>query len=572
MSVPAETRTQPAGFQAARRAAALAVALKDGLATTAPIRVLVPLVVVQWLAVAALALSVGHNGWIFYQGGDQLWLYTTGWLLAHGHLAQPLVGYGLPTFLAPLAAIFGPNFAQALPAIVILQFLFLLPIALVTAYGIGARLGGRIFGYWTAAAWIAAPFIGIEYTNVGYHQRYTELTLPQAFGLTGMADFPSMVALMVSAYLLLRVIDGGDWTDAALAGLVGGFAIGIKPSSALYLGGVGLAFLWSRRWRGAALFAAGLAPTVVVLTVWKWRGYGYLPLMHQSLGPTERLAAGASSLPMAFIGHHYVQLDWHHLHMQILSLQEHFFSSRLVEWFSFAGVVALLRVSRPAALLFGGWWFAYVIGKGTFPDASIDDSSLLRLMITAGPAFLMLLAALPLLLPRMPQRLRRSAPTPWAPPRVRIGAIAASVALFALVPLGFATVATPLRASDGLAYVVANNVPVPVDDGIHLTATASGGSVALSWPAAHPSGGRVFYRVFRGQAGAAPDCSTFPGRAVNCVLPMTIVGTTRDGSFVDKPGAGKWAYRIGVAANWLNDTSYGDVYVLSPEADAATTG
>ncbi len=48
-------------------------------------------------------LSVGHNGWIFYQGGDQLWLYTTGWLLAHGHLAQPLVGYGLPTVLAPIA-------------------------------------------------------------------------------------------------------------------------------------------------------------------------------------------------------------------------------------------------------------------------------------------------------------------------------------------------------------------------------------------------------------------------------------------------------------------------------------
>ncbi len=193
-------------------------------------------------------------------------------------------------------------------------------------------------------------------------------------------------------------------------------------------------------------------------------------------------------------------------------------------------------------------------------------------MITAGPAFLMLLAALPLLLPRLPRRLPRSVPAPWASPRVRIGALAAGVTLFAVVPLGFAAVATPLRASDGLAYVVSNDVPVPVDGGIPLAATASGGSVTLRWPAAHPSGGAVFYRIFRGAAGAAPDCSKYPGRAVNCLLPLTIVGTTREPSFVDRPGAGHWAYRVGVAANWLNDTSYGDVYVLSPEARAVATG
>ena len=48
--------------------------------------------------------------------------------------------------------------------------------------------------------WIVVPLIGIKYTDLGYHQRYTELTLPQSFGLTAMADFPSMVAVLVAVY------------------------------------------------------------------------------------------------------------------------------------------------------------------------------------------------------------------------------------------------------------------------------------------------------------------------------------------------------------------------------------
>ena len=51
-----------------------------------PIYVLGPLLGVQWIAVLALALTVRHNGWLYYAGGDQLWHYTGADLLAHGHL------------------------------------------------------------------------------------------------------------------------------------------------------------------------------------------------------------------------------------------------------------------------------------------------------------------------------------------------------------------------------------------------------------------------------------------------------------------------------------------------------
>jgi hypothetical protein len=44
---------------------------------------------------------------------------------------------------------------------------------------------------------------------------------------------------------------------------------------------------------------------------------------------------------------------------------------------------------------------------------------------------------------------------------------------------------------------------------------------------------------------------------------MDPVGVARGTTFVDRPGAGTWIYRIGVSANWLNDVAYGDVTVLS---------
>jgi len=109
-------------------------------------RMLVGLVVVEWLAVLATARVVRHAGWIYYQGGDQLWYYTLGWLLGHGQLTQTPVGYGPSVLYAPIARIAGPDLVSALPAIVLLNVLVLMPAAMLALYGIAARIGGRLFG------------------------------------------------------------------------------------------------------------------------------------------------------------------------------------------------------------------------------------------------------------------------------------------------------------------------------------------------------------------------------------------------------------------------------------------
>src|SRR5207248_2018797 len=83
----------------------------------------------------------------------------------------------------------------------------------------GARIAGRLFGYLAASLWVLVPYLGIVFVEVGYHQKYTELTLPQVLGLTSVPDFPAMVALIVSAYLCLRALDSERWEIGALAGL-----------------------------------------------------------------------------------------------------------------------------------------------------------------------------------------------------------------------------------------------------------------------------------------------------------------------------------------------------------------
>ena len=73
-----------------------AVRAWNGIPLREPWRLLVPLLVIHWLALVAFTTRVNHNGWLFYQGGDQIWYWTTSWLLGHGSIIVPLVSPGWP--------------------------------------------------------------------------------------------------------------------------------------------------------------------------------------------------------------------------------------------------------------------------------------------------------------------------------------------------------------------------------------------------------------------------------------------------------------------------------------------
>ena len=62
---------------------------------------------IQWLAVLGLAFSVHHNGWLFYQGGDQTFYWTDAHLLTKWTLPLAPVGYGWSYMLMPIALVAG---------------------------------------------------------------------------------------------------------------------------------------------------------------------------------------------------------------------------------------------------------------------------------------------------------------------------------------------------------------------------------------------------------------------------------------------------------------------------------
>jgi hypothetical protein len=527
------------------------------------------LIAVEWACVLALARTVRHAGWIYYQGGDQLWYYTLGWLLGHGELGKAGVGDGWSVVLAPIARIAGPNLVSALPAIILLNVLVLLPVAMVALYGIAARIGGRLFGYWAVALWIAAPFIGIAYTNVGYHQTYTELLLPQALGLTALADFPTVVAALVSMYFCARIVleDRPQLIDGAAAGLAAGAAIAIKPSTALFLVGPVLAFAYRRRFASLGIFVAALSPAVAGLAVWKARGLGNLPLFGGAFAPRPIAIGSGGGAPIAAIDlHRYLnELNWSHLGHNLDQLREHFWSGRVLQWLVVAGLIGLARQSRPALLLIGGSFAAFAIVKGSYTYARVDDGSTFRVMMPAFPDFILFLASVPLLFPHAPQRLRAWRPAFAGPrPRVRRALVLGALLLSGIVPLAAFAAASTTGGSVDAAVITAGTMPIPANIDLGLRAKASRGRVELTWRGTYPAGGPVLYYVWRGPASAGNGFSCPPDQGARaCFISLPDVAITRDPNYGNVEPKGRWVFRIAVAANWLDDPKYGDIYLVS---------
>jgi len=534
------------------------VSARASLETASAVRVVGGFIGAQWIATLLLARSVRHAGWIYYQGGDQLWYYTLGWLLGHGQITQTPVGYGWSTLLSPIARIAGPNLASALPAIVLLNVLVLTPIAMAALYGIAARIGGRLFGYWALLLWVLVPFVGILYTDAGYHQRYTELTLPQAFGLTAMSDFPTMVATIVSLYFCARVVFDATprLVDAVAGGVAAGIALGIKPATVLFLGGPALAFVVRRRPREAAAFAAAMVPALVTLALWKERGLGYLPLLG-AVG--VRHIAGTAALSPVFaldLQHYTNQLNWSKLSNNIDLLREHFWSGRFLVWIFFAGLLGLWRRTHVGFALIAGSIIPFALVKGSY--ASVEDASVWRILMPCWPMFILALACLPLLLPHAPGRLRNWEPAfaEWEPRR-RLAVLGAAVAITAVFP--FVAIAAAGTRGLPVARVQKTEMPVPAAVGLGVKASVAGNRVTLHWNARHAAGGPLFYVVMRSPAGST-TCTTQGVRL--CAVQGDKRGATSQTSFTDRAPGGRWTYRVMIAANWLNDPNFGDVYAI----------
>ncbi|HXF97022.1 MAG TPA: hypothetical protein VNJ46_00230 [Gaiellaceae bacterium] len=531
-----------------------------------PRAVLGALAAAQLAGTLALALSVTHNGWVWFQGGDQIVNTTTGWLVTQRLLPPTEVGYLWPLAQAPITWMTGPTFVQALPVLVCLNVLVLGPLALLCLYGVASAIGGRLLGYWAALLWVVAPYASIPLFVDRYRERWSEHFLPQALGLTAMPDFPSLVLVLAAALFCCRSLVPGRLPEAVLAGLLAGAAGGLKPANYLFCFGPVLAYLAARRWREGLLFGASLLPSLLVLALWKERGLGYVPALTLE---QARLAAGAE---LPFNLDQYLELDLDHWRAQMNYLREFFWSARLAQWAPFAGLLAVLRLRRGAlAALLAGWLGAFLLVKGFSPRADIQANTFWRLLLPAWPAYLLLVASIPLLAPTLPRLL---GPRIAAPPggRVRWRWVALAAAVTAALPAAATAVTAKLRPPSPPALVqetaTETTILTPVDEGIRLRAGREGGAVRLSW--SDPDWrAEVFYRVYRTPSPAGDvECHTRANVAWDCYFKSELVATTRERAYIDPappPGA---VYRLGVGTNWANDPDEGDVFALSPPARA----
>ena len=238
--------------------------------------------------------------------------------------------------------------------------------------------------------------------------------LPLVLGLTAEPAFPAAVALVASAALISTSLDRRSLAGAALAGLVAGAAVALEPHSLLFLGAAAGAYVAARRIPEAGVFALALAPAVLAVVLWQARALdGPDPL---SFGP----------------------VDWGQFTDNMAGLREFFWSQRLLQWLPLAGTIAVARRSVPLALLLGGWMLSFGVVLGSQPDAGLEGGGIFRVLLPALPAYVLLVAAIPLLVPTLAVRLgtRLDPLSPGCRPGRSALAIAAVV--LALVPLATA--------------------------------------------------------------------------------------------------------------------------------------
>ncbi len=524
---------------------------------------LVPLLVVSWIAAVVFASKVHHNGWLFYQGGDQIWYWTTSWLGGHGLFPKTLISPAWSFLLVPFALVAGPGFVSGLPAPILIQTLVLAPIALFCVYDIASRIAGRAIGYLAALLWVVGPYAAIPLFVHRYHDKYVDQFLPHPLGLTAMGDFPSTVCLLAAGACMVRTYQSRLVEWAVVGGVVAGLAVLTKASNLIFLAAPLVLFLAGRRWRELGAYAVAVLPALGALALWKYRGYGYLPAFNNAYEP-HRLALGSGAASIMTPYHKYLELDWSHLQNNLDGLAEVFFSLRVLQFLPFAGAIAVLRRSPALAVSLSVWFWLYFLIKGSDAVSSVDSASFFRLLLPAVPPLVVMVASLPVLVPGVGDVLARRYPA--APIRVPSRRTIVAVALvFSLVPL---VAAAALQPVDGPKKVlIMNQIAVPVDGGIGLEARVEGGAVHLRWRAQHPGSTRVFYRVLRLRGTKDAICPG-QGGADKCVYAGFRWLRTRQTAAVDHPGRGTWSYRIAVGANWVDDPLLGDVFLVSRRAVA----
>ena len=336
-------------------------------------------VCVQWLVTAGVALTAHRDGSIYGTEASARATVHAANRVAEGTLPHT-GGPAYPVLLAPLAAL--TNSTNAFAAVVTtISVAVLAPVASYCLVDLARSVAGRPYAVLAAAVWLLGPVAAVPLFVTKYHDTYVDDVLPALYGLTIQPAYLAMVLSLAAAAFALRATAGVP-RAAFAAGLLAAFATAVLPVAGAVAVGSGLALASAGRWRGlleaAAGMAAGLAPTLL----WRQRALGGVDLT---------------------LGHP----AWGTFDAAMANVREFFWSNRLLQWFPIAGTVGVLRLGRPAAALLCGWVGVFVVVVVAAPS-SFTNGALFIDLIPSWPAYALLVAAVPALVPGLTHRFRGS--------------------------------------------------------------------------------------------------------------------------------------------------------------------
>ena len=363
-------------------------------------------VVLQWIVTAGVALVATSAGSVFGDRTAAEAAVAASSSLVHGTVpATPGPGYVL--LLAPIVAL-TDDVGSVASIVTTVNVVVLAPLCAYFLFEIASRGAGRLFAGATMVVWSVAPVAAARLVSPSYHPTYVNDVLPALYGLTMRPEFVAMTLSVGSAAFAMRAVYGSR-RSALVAGLLAGAAISVTPTAAGVAIGVLFAIAASRRWRSLLDAAIGLTAALVPTLVWRQRALG---------GPTVTLG----------------RPSWSTFQSSMAQFRENFWSNRLLQWLPIAGTIGVARLMPTLAVLASGWLAAAsVLVIAT--TAEFGRGRLLISMIPAWPAYALLVAAIPALVPTLATRLGQHLEPGTGVTDVRKGAAVASVVFLAALPL-----------------------------------------------------------------------------------------------------------------------------------------